>query len=217
MRKISRVFAVCAAVFLLFTGCGGAKTSDSSATETTATEEYTTGLKAPEMLWWKLYNPNGFDTITAVIRNPNHVAIDVSYDLVYYKNGAEVARNEDFCGFSIMPEKQDVVWGNFDIPKAEDVDNVQLENVTVTETYYPPIDGKYTIVSGQNGKKFAEFTFDSDPTIANISVLFYNDYNKNEQCDKEELAEVGIYSITDKTDRVELLVGYDYDVYFTAY
>ena len=49
-------------------------------------------LSDPILEWWELYNPNGFNTFTGVISNPNNIAVDVTYDLVYYKNGEEVVR-----------------------------------------------------------------------------------------------------------------------------
>ena len=89
-------------------------------------------LKNPKLEWCQLYNPNGFDTVTGILSNPNNVDIDVTYDLVYYKNGKEVARSEDFSNFNVSPKHNDVIWANVDIPKASDVDEIKMENIQVS-------------------------------------------------------------------------------------
>ena len=42
-------------------------------------------LKDPIVEWCELYNPNGFDTITCVISNPNKVDIDFT-NVIYVNN-----------------------------------------------------------------------------------------------------------------------------------
>lgn len=171
--------------------------------------------------WWELYNPNGFDTLTAVITNPNSIAVDVSYDVVYYKNGKEVARSEDFANFSIMPNGKSIVWANFDIPKNNEVDDVKLEKITTTETNYPPIDGKYSRVGLIGNEETLEFEFEKKPTLATIHFLLYNDNNKNGKFDKGEIVVVGDDSIMEQKGKAKFEVDVfsftNYDVYFTAY
>ena len=177
-------------------------------------------LIAPVLEWWELYNPNGFDTVTAIIRNDNNVAIDVSYDLVYYKNNKEVARSEDFSNFSILPNHNDVIWANFDIPEAGEVDEVKMENVIVTEAHYGAIDGKYEYLGTKDGEARFKFEFEKKPTLANIMFILYNDKNGNKKCDKGEIVVVSSDSITEQIGEVSFdTEGYvytDYEVHFVA-
>lgn len=178
-------------------------------------------LKEPSLLWWELYNPNGIDTLTAAISNPNDVPVDVSYDVVYLKDGAEVVRCEGFANFSIRPGDWDIVWANYDIPKAEDVDEVKLENITVTESAYPPVKGSYEYAGTTDGEAFFEFTFESAPSLANITFLLYSDKNGNGQFDKGEIVVTVTDSLTEQKGTVSFdTVGYeytDYEVFYNAY
>lgn len=177
-------------------------------------------LIAPVLEWWELYNPNGFDTVTAIIRNDNNVAIDVSYDLVYYKDNKEVARSEDFSNFSILPNRNNVIWANFDIPKASEVDEVKMENVIVTEAYYGAIDGKYEYLGTKDGEARFKFEFEKKPTLANIMFILYNDKNGNKKCDKGEIVVMSSDSITEQIGEASFNTeGYaytDYEVHFVA-
>lgn len=236
MMKRVFLFMLTLSMCLCLTACGSNTNTDTKSScedNTQKTEETvadvvnseaddeTGELAVPVMEWWELYNPNGFDTFTAVITNPNSVAIDVSYDLVYYKGGKETARNESFANFSILPGREDIIWANYDIPKSTDVDEVKMENVVVTETSYEPIDGKYEYVGTTDGEAFFDFTFDSKPTLASITFLLYNDNNQNGQFDKGEIVVTSTTSLMEQTGRVSLetdVYSYtDYEVFFTAY
>ena len=178
-------------------GDSGNNTSKNGDSENNTTNE-DSKLIAPVLEWWELYNPNGFDTVTATIRNDNNVAIDVSYDLVYYKDNKEVARSEDFSNFSILPNRNNVIWANFDIPKASEVDEVKMENVIVTEAYYGAIDGKYEYLGTKDGEARFKFEFEKKPTLANIMFILYNDKNGNKKCDKGEIVVTSTDSITEQ-------------------
>lgn len=195
------------------------ETSKNGDSENNTTNE-DSKLIAPVLEWWELYNPNGFDTITAVIRNDNNVAIDVSYDLVYYKDNKEVARSEDFSNFSILPNRDDVIFANFDIPKANEVDEVKMENVIVTEAYYGAIDGKYEYLGTQDGEARFKFEFEKKPTLANIMFILYNDKNGNKKCDKGEIVITSVDSITEQIGEASFDTGVfaytDYEVHFVA-
>ena len=235
MKKLSLLLACCLIICLILTGCGGKNgdtptvpdSTQSSNEQETANEPSNEGektdsaeLKAPVLEWWELYNPNGIDTITGVMENTNDVAVDVSYDLVFYKEGAEVSRLEDFANFSILPHGRDILWANVNIPKSTDADDVKLENVIVTESAYPPIDGKYEYAGTTDGEVFFDFEFDSKPQLANITFLLYNDKNGNKQFDKGEIVVTSTDSLTEKTGRVSFeATGYDYtdyEVFFNA-
>lgn len=241
MKKESRLLISLLLICFLLSGCGAAENAlPDTPGEPIAPDEQDTliepetdplntpekqpepaELAAPVMEWWELYNPNGFDTVTAVIVNPNDVPIDVSYDLVYYKGGEEVARNEYFSNFDILPGHKDIIWANVDIPKSTDADDVKMENVTVSESYYAPIDGKYEYLGTADGEEQFEFTFESKPTLATITFLLYSDDNNNGQFDKGEIVVTSIASLTEQTGRVSFEAsGYpytDYEVFFTAY
>ena len=195
------------------------ETSKSGDSENNTTNE-DSKLIAPVLEWWELYNPNGFDTITAVIRNDNNVAIDVSYDLVYYKDNKEVARSEGFSNFSILPNRDDVIWANFDIPKANEVDEVKMENVIVTEAYYGAIDGKYEYLGTQDGEVRFKFEFEKKPALATIMFILYNDKNGNKKCDKGEIVVTSSDSITEQIGEASFGTGgyayTDYEVHFVA-
>ena len=233
MKKRTLIPAVCLLLCLLLAGCGSTDApvqdvqNETPAPEVAVPETNDTAdepaveLAEPVMEWWELYNPNGFDTVTAVISNPNNAAIDVSYDLVYYKGGEEVARSEYFTNFGILPGGRDIIWANYDIPASTDVDDVKMENVTVSEAYDTPIDGTYEYVGTTDGEAFFDFTFDSKPELATITFLLYNDENGNSQCDKGEIVVTSIASLMEQTGRVSFeTTGYsftDYEVFFAAY
>ena len=213
MKRIIRLSVCTFVTFLLLTGCGTNNveptnehepTSEQQETVTDVVEENneTVELKEPVLQWWELYNPNGFDTITAKISNPNNVSIDVTYDLVYYKEGKEVARSELFSNFSILPDGDDLIWANFDIPKSDDVDDIKMENVVVTETAYQPIKGTYEYIGTDNGEATYEFKFESAPSLANIWFLQYNDNNGNGQFDKGEIVIVSVGSLMEQQGTV---------------
>ena len=178
-------------------------------------------LVAPNMEWWELYNPNGFDTLTALISNPNEVPIDVTYDVVYYKDGAEVARNEMFSNFNILPGHKDIIWANYDIPKSIDVDDVKMENVMVSKASYTPIDGEYEYAGVINNEAYFDFKFEKKPTLASITFLLYNDKNQNKKFDKGEIVGISTASLMEQTGRVffetDIQAYTNYEVYFTAY
>ena len=222
---IGGAVAVVAALSLILFTTNKTSTDDTLSENTTnignAVNSETGELTAPRLEWWSLYNPNGFDTVTGIITNTNTEPIDVSYDLVYYKNGIEVARSEDFANFDIMAGKKAIIWGNYDIPRAADVDDIKMENVIVTKSTHSPIDGKYTYAGIVDGEAIFDFEFDQEPTLATIHVLLYNDENGNKQCDKDEIVVAPQYSLMEKTGRISLdtdVFDYtDFEVYFTAY
>lgn len=177
-------------------------------------------LIAPVMEWWDLYNPNGMNTITAVIRNDNNVAVDVSYDLVYYKNGNEVGRSEEFTNFGILGKGKDVVWANVGIPQADEVDEIKMENVMVAEAYKEAIDGKYEYLGVTDGEAMFRFQFDKKPALANIMFILYNDNNSNKKCDKGEIVVTSNDAIMEQTGEASFSTeGYDFtdfEVHFNA-
>ena len=149
-------------------------------------EEENISLKDPIVEWCELYNPNGFDTITCVISNPNKVDIDFTYDLVFYKDGKEVSRQEDWSKYQISSKHKDIIWGNHDIPKSIDVDEVKMENITVSKSYYESIDAEIKYIETIDDEAYFSVKHDKKPTLSNITFLLYNDKNKNKKCDKGE-------------------------------
>lgn len=235
MKKRSFIWVICLMFCLLLTACGGAADDASDvqnepvpkepAQSVELAENPTDGAPAelaePVMEWWELYNPNGFDTVTAVISNPNDTAIDVSYDLVFYKDGAEVSRLEYCANFDILPGHKDIIWANADIPKSTDADDVRMENVIVTQAYYTPVDGMYEYAGIVDNEAMFDFAFDSKPTLATIWFLLYNDNNGNGQFDKGEIVGTSVASLMEQTGRVSFETDVspytDYEVFFTAY
>lgn len=193
--------------------------------DTTVTDSETTldpsQIMVPELEWCQVYNPNGFNTVTGLIYNPNSVAIDVTYDLVYYKNGQEVARNEQFSNFSIGPQREDVVWANWDIPNPEDVDEVKMENVLVDKAYYDSISGTINYKETIDNQAYFDVAFEKRPTVATIWFLFYVDENGNGKFDPSELNSTSIASTLNQTDTVsfdtDVFPYTGYEVYYNAY
>lgn len=214
-------------ICLLFTGCSENKPQEdepqvTEKVDNNQVEVKTDVLLSPVMEWWQIFNPNGFDTFTALITNPNDKTIDVSYDLVYYKDGKEVARNEYFANYNILPNHQDIIWANYDILKADEVDEVKMENVVVTEATTSPIDGTFELDGiGTRGELYYLALLDKEPTYMSAWFVFYTDENNNDKFDKGEIhyVENKGYELEDKWIVVEPLdFNYtDVDVYFTAY
>ena len=178
-------------------------------------------LKDPIMEWCELYNPNGIDTITCVISNPNNVDIDFTYDLVFYKDGKEVSKQEDWAKYQISSKHKDIIWENVDIPKSIDVDEVKMENITVSKSYYESIDAEIKYVETIDDEAYFSVKHTKKPTLSNIIFLLYNDKNKNKKCDKGELVVTSNASTMEEEDKVYFITeGYnysDYEVYYNAY
>lgn len=228
-RKIFILLFVCI-ITLMITGCGNNENSNKNNNlnnnENNPVEE-NLSLKDPIVEWCQLYNPNGFDTITCVFSNPNKVDIDITYDLVFYKDGKEVSRQEEWSNFQVSPKHNDVIWGNTNIPKSTDVDEVKMENITVTKSYYESIDAEIKYVETIEDKAYFSVKHDSKPTLDTVYIFYYKDINKNKKCDKDELNVVGIASIKEKEDKFSVdtdVVGNkygidynEYEIYYNAY
>lgn len=190
-------------------------------------DEESESLKDPTLEWYQLYNPNGFDTITGVISNPNNVDIDITYDLVFYKDGKEVARQEAWSNFQVSPKHNDVIWGNVDIPKASDVDEVKMENIIVEKAYEEAIDAEIKYVETIGNKAYFSVKHDKKPILDTITLFLYNDKNKNKKCDKGELVITDTKSVTEIEDKFDVytdvvgsVYGVDfneYEIYYNAY
>lgn len=200
----------------LLVGC-----SNTNTTNTSSNDEVSNDLKDPIVEWCQLYNPNGFDTITCIISNPNKEDIDIAYDLVFYKDGKEVSRQEAWSNFQVSPKHNEIIWGNVDIPKASDVDEVKMENITVTKSYYESLDAEIKYLETVDGEAYFSVTHKEKPVLNNILFLLYKDDNKNGKCDKGELLVTSNTSTMEKEDKVSFSVdGYnytDYEVYYNAY
>lgn len=181
-----------------------------------------TQLKEPTMDWWELYNFGGFDYFTAAVTNPNAVSIDITFDVVFFKDGVEVLRQAEWSSFNIMPGCKEIIWSNYDIPKSVDVDDVRLENFYVSESYYPSIDGHYEYAGILNGNQATfNFTFDETPTLATITFVLYNDNNANGKFDKGEIVCIPVASLMEQTGSVyfdtDVTPYTNYEVFFNAY
>lgn len=178
-------------------------------------------LKDPDVLWCQLYNPNGFDTITCVISNPNKVDIDITYDLVFYKDGIEVSRQEGWSNFQISPKHNEIIWGNTNIPKASDVDEVKMENILVSKAYHDSIDAQIKYIKTIDDEAYFSIKHDQKPNLTNITFLLYNDDNKNGKCDNGELVVTEITNTTEKEDEISFptdVYNYtDYEIYYNSY
>ena len=225
MKNMKKFLCLLLGLFLLV-GCSN---NNSSNTNNNKDDNKGTNeeLKDPVLEWCQLYNPNGFDTITCVVSNPNKEDIDITYDLVYYKDGIEVARSKEFANFQISHKHSDIIWANDSIPKADDVDEVKMEIIYVGKSYYQSIDAeiKYTNTIGNNA--YFSIKHDKKPTLNNVTVFLYNDKNNNNKCDKEELVITDTYASMEKedefsiyTDVVNSVYGVDYnkyEIYYNAY
>ena len=178
-------------------------------------------LKNPNLEWCQLYNPNGFDTITCVVSNPNNVDIDITYDLVFYKDGKELSRQEGWSNFQISPKHNDVIWGNDGLPKAEDVDDIKMENITVTKAYYKSLDANIKYVESKDSNAYFSITHKEKPVLNNITFFLYNDNNKNGKCDKGELVVTSTSNTIEKEDTISFetdVYNYtNYEIYYNAY
>ena len=201
---------------LLLAGCAA-----KDETNNIDSKNNTNALKEPILKWCQLYNPNGFDTITCIISNPNSVDIDITYDLVYYKKGKEVARSTDFSNFQVSNKHDDIIWANYNIPKKEDVDEIKMENIRVEKAYYNSVDATIKYKETVDDEMIFEVTHDVEPTLNNITFVLYKDNNKNKKCDEGEVVVASIDSTSEKEDTVSFdISGYDYtnyEIYYNAY
>lgn len=178
-------------------------------------------LMEPKLEWCQLYNPNGFNTVTCVVSNPNEDDIDITYDLVYYKDKKEVARSEQFANFNISSEHNALIWANNDIPKNTDVDMVVMENIEVVKSYNQSIDATYNYVGITDNKAYFDFEFTKKPTLASVWFVLYNDNNKNNKLDQGEIVVTSIASTTNQKDKLyfetDVFKYTNYEVFYEAY
>ena len=221
--KKRKIFLLMLCLFLLV-GCSNKENNNENNNlnnNESNPEEENISLKDPIVEWCELYNPNGFDTITCVISNPNKVDIDFTYDLVFYKDGKEVSRQEDWSKYQISSKHKDIIWGNHDIPKSIDVDEIKMENITVSKSYYESIDAEIKYIETIDDEAYFSVKHDKKPTLNSITFLLYNDKNKNKKCDKGELVVTSIADTSEKEDKVSFETsGYnytDYEIYYNAY
>lgn len=195
--------------------------SQNESAEGQNSQEENAKLEDPSMEWWELYNPNGFNTVTAKITNHNKIAIDVSYDLVFYKNGKEVSRIEDCLNESIAPEHEDIIWANFDVPSSAEADDVKMENIQTTETIYEPVEGSYEYLGVVDGEAQYKFKFKKPIEIATVWFLEYNDNNKNGKFDKGEIVVANLNSLLEQEDiantDIDIFPSTNRDIIFKAY
>lgn len=196
MKKIILVLLSC----LLLTGCG-ALDSKPIYEENEVDISSNTSLKDPVIEWCQVYNPNGFNTVTCLVDNPNKEDIDITYDLVYYKDNKEVARSEDFANFNISNTHPDVIWANYGIPKPEDVDDVKMEVKYVGKSYNKSIDMEYKDAGVNDRYHYYDVSFKSKPTVATVWFFLYYDYNKNGKLDKGELDVTSIFNAEGQKDK----------------
>lgn len=176
-------------------------------------------LKDIKIEWCKLYNPNGFDTITCKLYNPNDVNVDASYDVVLYKNGKEVYR-EGLMNNNFASNSYDWLWSNNSYPKSEAVDEIKLENVYVTEEYYKSIKAKIEHVGITGNQDYFKIKYDKEPVNGYLFFFLYKDINKNGKCEANELNITEIEYTDGKEDTVSVdtdVIGSKYGIDYDSY
>lgn len=214
MKKLLLVLSL-----FLLVGCTNEENID--LVEKDNNEEITENLKNPTLEWCQLYNPNGFDTVTCIVSNPNKVDIDITYDLVFYKDGKEVKRNEDYANFNISNKHKDVIWANTFVPSSKDADEVKMENIKVSPSYNKALDADINYIETIDDSAYFSIKHKEKPTLSNIWFFLYNDDNKNNKCDKGELVVTSTDSTMEKEDKISFDVsGYNYtnyEIFYNSY
>lgn len=105
--------------------------------------------------------------MTGVIHNPNSVAIDIMYDLVFLKDGTEVSRAEDLVSIGIATDHDDVVWSNYDIPDPDNDDNgnKMLDEGELVTAWF-----------SSTGEQQATLGFETDAFAYTNLEIYYNAY-----------------------------------------
>lgn len=215
MKKRIVLFICFLITCILLVGCGN-EISEPITPETIDESGNTTigqsDLKFPDMKYWDLYNPNGFDTFTAIVYNPNNVDIDISYDLVFLKDEVMVSKIEGCYNGSVSPNSEDIIWINYNVPSADKVDSVKMENVVINESLYTPIPCKYEFEGIIDNKICYNYSFEKPLSSGLVNFLLYNDNNGNNMCDDGEIVVVEQSSILGQTGTV----SYDLDVFYAT-
>ena len=213
------IFALC----IILTGCmnntyNSVEVIDDNNSSSITLEE--NNLKEPEVEWCKLYNPNGYNTLTCLIKNNNDIDIDYYYDVEFYKDGKKVEPKnldeyENWQNLSIEPGKEALVWYNHELPSANEVDEVRLVNGVVNEAYSPSISSTYKKVREEGRYIYYNIKANKIGNGTAVWVMYYNDNNNDKKVQKNELVVCGLYNVKSKDDEIAIETGvYDYtDLY----
>lgn len=204
---------------LLLSGCNNNQ-NNNAANENNQNEQ-NISLKEPILNWCQLYNPNGFNTITCVITNPNNEDIDITYDLVFYKDGKEVDRKDSYSNFQVSNKHNEVIWSNSNILSNEKVDEIKMENIIVSPASKKSINAEIKYKETIENEIYFIIKHEKTPTIDNVTIFLYKDKNNNDICDKGELVITDTYTSTSIEDTFSIETdGIDYDsyeIYYNAY
>lgn len=235
MKKISVILALVLALCLCLTGCGEKKKPAEPANAGVANEQgaYESDgedgeLKTPVVDWWKLYKgTDKRNCVTLQVSNPNSEPIGFSYDLVFYKGDEVVKTETNWAMTCIEPGKTGIIYGDIDIPAANEVDKVTIENVEATVFEWTPITGTFTKAGIDNGSQYFDVKFPKAPRHTEIWVVLYNDTNGDKKVQADEFVNmgalapfIGIYETEGQIHipvSDEILTYTDYEIYCLAF
>ena len=127
-------------------------------------------LSEPALAEWQIANINGFNTLFTSFTNNNNVAIDASYNVVFYKEGKELQKGQDCMFICLAPGKTHIGFDNWGIPA--DADEIKVEFTSVTESSYKPVDVKVTEKEKTDEGINIELTIEDDIYQADIFAKF---------------------------------------------
>ena len=129
-------------------------------------------LKAPEIVSKVVINPNGFNTLFVQLHNPNGIAIDLNFDVEFYKNGQMIGSANGMY-FDALPKYDDcMLWANWEIPA--NPDEIRITNLEYVAAFYQPVEMELIKEVEEPGYVTLGFRTNKDfQFAADVEVVYY--------------------------------------------
>lgn len=129
-------------------------------------------LKTPEVVSKVVINPNGFNTLFVQLHNPNGIAIDLNFDVEFYKDGQMIGSAEDLYYISLPKNDDCMIWSNWEIPA--DPDEIKITNWEFDVAYYQPVE--MAITKEEVGPDYVDLGFRTEKDFqfeAGVNLVYY--------------------------------------------
>lgn len=176
MKKILSVLLVLLMVFA-FAACGGGDTAggddlqplDGDGGVIAASGE----LEDLQLEWYAIKTNTGIPTFVAELVNPNPVAVDVTFDVNYFKGGENVKLRDGLFVNCLDAGERVMVWDTWEIPA--DADDVSLDFTYLEPSSYEVVPARATDVQERANGLDLKLKTDGDFADMELEIAYFND------------------------------------------